>query len=52
MLCPFCGAYSPKQCELEDETGGICPWEEADYDPDIAREDRIERDRLEQEEWK
>lgn len=27
-LCPFCGAYSPRQCELEEETGGVCPWEE------------------------
>lgn len=27
-LCPFCGAYSPRQCELEDETDGVCPWEE------------------------
>lgn len=29
-LCPFCGAYSPKQCELREETDGFCPWEEID----------------------
>ncbi len=29
-LCPFCGAYSPRSCELEEDTGGFCPWEEAD----------------------
>lgn len=28
-LCPFCGAYSPRQCELEDEMpGASCPWED------------------------
>ena len=45
-LCPFCGAYSRRACELEEETGGVCPWEESEPDTDIAREDRIERDRL------
>lgn len=25
-ICPFCGAYSPLQCELEDDAG-VCPWE-------------------------
>lgn len=51
-LCPFCGAYSPRQCELEDETGGICPWEEMEdgLDMDILREDRDERRRLDREE--
>ena len=29
-LCPFCGAYSRRSCEMEEETGGICPWEETD----------------------
>ncbi len=33
-LCPFCGAYSPKQCELEEETGGVCPWEETEDEKD------------------
>ena len=42
-LCPFCGAYSRRSCELEDETGGECLWE---LDPDILREDRDERARL------
>lgn len=31
-LCPFCGAYSPRSCDLEEETGGFCPWEEIDDD--------------------
>ena len=38
-LCPFCGAYSRRSCELEDEMG-VCPWEESEPDPDIRREDR------------
>ena len=29
MLCPFCGAYGPRQCELIDDAG-CCPWEEAE----------------------
>ncbi len=41
-LCPFCGAYSPRQCELEEETGGVCPWEESEPDPDELRELREE----------
>jgi len=48
-LCPFCGAYSPRRCELEEETGGICPWEEIlddEPDPDRLREDRDERNSL------
>lgn len=44
--CPFCGAYSPRQCELEDETGGVCPWEESEPDPDLLRDDAHERQRL------
>lgn len=51
-LCPFCGAYSPRNCELREETGGACPWEEMAPDPDLAREDRDERERLEKEERK
>ena len=47
-LCPFCGAYSTRSCELLEETGGSCPWEESEPDPDylmeMRREDR-ERDR-------
>jgi len=27
-LCPFCGACSPRSCDIEEETGGFCPWEE------------------------
>lgn len=26
-LCPVCGAYSPRQCEMRDEADGECPWE-------------------------
>jgi hypothetical protein len=51
-LCPFCGAYSPRSCELEEETGGECPWLEIledEPDPDILRDDRDERRRLEKE---
>ncbi|WP_192246175.1 hypothetical protein [Mesorhizobium silamurunense] len=43
-LCPFCGAYAPRSCELREETGGSCPWEESEPDPDAvmeaSREDR------------
>lgn len=46
-LCPWCGAYSPRQCELEDEMG-VCPWEESEPDPDILREDRDEKARIAQ----
>lgn len=45
-LCPFCGAYSPRSCELLEETGGICPWEESEPDPDLLRDDAHERARL------
>ena len=50
-LCEFCGAYSPRSCELREEMGGFCPWEEMDDepDPDRMREDRDERRRLEKE---
>jgi hypothetical protein len=41
-LCPFCGAYSPRQCELDEETGGVCPWEESEPDPDYERDLRNE----------
>lgn len=46
-LCPFCGAYSPRQCELEEETGGVCPWEESEPDPDEQLEMRRENERME-----
>lgn len=48
-LCPFCGAYSPRSCELLEETGGICPWEESEPDPDLLRDDAHERERIEKE---
>lgn len=44
--CPFCGAYSTRSCELEEETG-CCPWEESEPDPDALREARDERKALE-----
>lgn len=49
-LCPYCGAYAPRSCELREEmTGDICPWEESgeyheQLDIDRLREDRNERD--------
>lgn len=48
VLCPWCGAYSPRQCELEDDLGE-CPWENSEPDPDRLREDRDERRRLDRE---
>lgn len=52
-LCPFCGAYSPRACEIEDEDAGIeCPWLDVmddEPDPDLLRDDRDERRRLEKE---
>lgn len=26
-LCPICGAYDTRSCEMRDEHGGECPWE-------------------------
>ena len=37
-LCPWCGAYSPRSCELEDEMG-ICPWVESDEDESSLPDD-------------
>lgn len=45
-LCPFCGAYSPRHCELEEETMGVCPWEESQPDPDDLRDIRDEDRRM------
>lgn len=33
-LCPFCGAYSTRSCDLIEDAGH-CPWEELD-DGDCA----------------
>ena len=41
-LCPFCGAYSKRRCELEEEMG-CCPWEESEPDPDELRDLREDR---------
>lgn len=27
-LCPFCGAYSPRSCDLREEMDGECAWVE------------------------
>lgn len=43
-LCPFCGAYATRSCELMEEAGH-CPWEMVDN----MRDDRIERDCLAEE---
>lgn len=49
LMCPHCGAYTPRQCDLEDDLGS-CPWvESGQYDDDVdrLREDRDERRRVE-----
>lgn len=43
--CPWCGAYSSRSCELEEEMGS-CPWEDSEPDPDLLRENAHERERL------
>lgn len=48
-LCPYCGAASRRNCELAEMSGmpeGTveCLWE---IDPDIQREERDERKRIE-----
>lgn len=51
--CPWCGAYSPRSCEMREEmTGDICPWEESgEYaaDADRLRENRDERREMDDE---
>lgn len=49
-LCPFCGAYSTRKCEIEDEDNGVeCPWvdvlEEENSNLNAAIDERIERRR-------
>lgn len=49
-LCPFCGAYSTRACEIEDdETGAQCPWldvlEDENSDLSAAIDDRVEASR-------
>lgn len=58
LICPHCGADTPRRCELEDDLGA-CPWSESGQyddaverdrlinDPDRLREDRDERRRVE-----
>lgn len=47
-LCPFCGAYSSRSCELWEDMGS-CPWEDSEPDPDLLRDDAHVRQRLERE---
>lgn len=44
--CEICGTYSRRTSEMEDDLG-FCPKEDAEPDPDILREDRDERRRIE-----
>lgn len=53
-LCPYCGAYSTRACEWDPDQPDACPWfeigdEDDEPDPDILREDRDERRRIERE---
>lgn len=42
-LCPFCGAYSTRSCELEDEENGVeCPWLEVLEDENSALNAKID----------
>lgn len=49
-LCPFCGAYSTRSCELEEELAGAeCPWEALiadEPDPDFLRGTRDDMRRI------
>lgn len=47
-ICPWCGAYDTRNCELEEETGS-CPWEDSEPDPDDQRDQRIENERMSRE---
>lgn len=45
-MCPVCGAYSRRFCEMEDELGA-CPWEESgqmDEDLDRAKQEEADDD--------
>jgi hypothetical protein len=41
-ICPFCGAWGVEQCEMVEETDGVCAWEESEPDPDQLMEERRE----------
>jgi hypothetical protein len=44
-LCPMCGADGPRRCELEEESGGICPWvESGQYERDCLISDDKEHE--------
>lgn len=43
-LCPWCGAYGPERCELEEEMGS-CPWDD-EPDVDDLRDQCIENERM------
>jgi hypothetical protein len=38
-VCPHCGAYDTRRCELLEETGGECPWEIEQEDRAYARDE-------------
>lgn len=41
-LCPWCGAYSPKQCELAEELGNVCPWvDSGEYEDSLAEDEGL-----------
>ena len=43
-ICPFCGAYSPRSCDMDGfEETGICPWDESHPDPDAIRDMKQDR---------
>ena len=27
-ICPWCGAADPAHCDMREDMGGACPWEE------------------------
>lgn len=41
-ICPFCGTYSTRSCEFEDDDAE-CPWEQSEPDPDYLRDLREDR---------
>ena len=50
-ICPWCGAYSRRSCEMEEEMG-MCPWEKSEPDSDRLREDAEDRRCLDRENWR
>ena len=40
-LCPFCGAYGPRSCDLREDAG-CCPWEDAEEEGLSLDDDDLE----------